>query len=94
MPRHAIPVVLLARLAVSEDAQGQGIGRELVRHAALLTLKVAGLVGVRALVVDAVDEPTADFYEHVGFTPNDANPLRLEILTKDIDALIGNETQP
>ncbi|MDQ3647592.1 MAG: GNAT family N-acetyltransferase, partial [Actinomycetota bacterium] len=34
LPRHPIPVVLLARLAVSQDAQGQGVGRELVRHAA------------------------------------------------------------
>jgi hypothetical protein len=29
MPRHQIPVVLLARLAVAEDAQGGGVGREL-----------------------------------------------------------------
>lgn len=53
MPRHPIPVVLLARLAVSERAQGRGLGRLLVEYAALATVKVARLVAVRALVVDA-----------------------------------------
>lgn len=67
MPRHPIPVVLLARLAVGEGAQGQGIGRQLVRQAALLTLRVARLVAARALVVDAIDEATPGFYSHVGF---------------------------
>lgn len=91
MPRHAIPVVLLARLAVSESLQRQGLGRELVRHVCLITLQVARLVAVRALVVDAVDEPTARFYAAAGFTQNDANRLRLEILVKDIEALAGAE---
>ncbi len=51
MPRHPIPVVLLARLAVDEQVQSQGIGRALMRHAALITLRAAALVAVRALVV-------------------------------------------
>ncbi|MCA1681115.1 MAG: GNAT family N-acetyltransferase [Actinobacteria bacterium] len=93
MPRHPIPVVLLARLVVSESAKDKGVGRELVRQAALLALRVSRLVAVRALVVDAVDEPTAGFYAHVGFTPNEANPLRLEILVKDLEALIGDQPE-
>lgn len=92
MPRHPIPVVLLARLAVSEQAQGRGLGRSLVEHAALATLKVARLVAVRALVVDAIDEAIARFYAQAGMTPNEANPLRLEILVKDLEPLIGNQT--
>ena len=91
MPRHPIPVVLLARLAVSQDAAGQGIGRELVRQAVLITVRVAGLVAVRALVVDALDPSTAHFYERVGFTPNAANGLRLEVLVKDLDAVAADE---
>ncbi len=87
MPRHPIPVVLLARLAVSKDRQRRGVGRELVRNAAALTSRAAQLIGVRALVVDATDEATAQFYGRVGFTANEANPLRLEILIKDLDAL-------
>lgn len=68
---------------------GSGIGHDLVRHTALLSLRVAELVAVRALVVDAVDHATAGFYERAGFTPNEANPLRFEILVKDRE--VGRE---
>jgi GNAT superfamily N-acetyltransferase len=91
MPRHPIPAILLARMAVAEGAQGQGVGRELVAEAARLTLAVARLVAVRALVVDALDEPAASFYEHVGFTRNEANPMRLEMLVKDLELAAGAE---
>ena len=92
MPRRPIPVVLLARLAVSERAQGRGLGRLLVEYAALATVKVARLVAVRALVVDALDDVTAQFYTRVGMTPNEDNPLWLEILVKDLEPLVGNQT--
>jgi len=91
VPRHQVPVVLLARLAVSRHARGQGIGREMVWHAAALTLRVSRLVAVRALVVDALDEIAAGFYAHLGLTPNEANPLRLEILVKDLENLAGHQ---
>lgn len=58
-----------------------------------MTLKLAELVAVRALVVDAVDEVTARFYVRVGFSPNQANPLRLEILIKDLEVLIGDQAE-
>jgi predicted N-acetyltransferase YhbS len=84
--------VLLARLAVAEEAKGQGVGRELVRWAADLTVRAARLVAVRALVVDALDGEVAEFYAKVGFTPNEANPLRLEVLVKDLEALGSAQT--
>lgn len=87
MPRHQVPVVLLARLAVAERAQGQGMGAQLVGHIGGLVVRTARLVAVRALVVDALDESTAGFYEHLGFTPNEVEPLRLEILVKDLEQL-------
>lgn len=87
MPRHPIPAVLLARLAVAQTFQRDGIGRELVWHVAVLTLRVSRLIAVRALVVDALDAPTAAFYEHVGFTPLAAGSLRLGMLVKDLEAL-------
>lgn len=89
MPRHPIPAVLLARLAVASAAQGHGIGRELVWHAAAITLRVSRLIGVRALVVDALDEPTAAFYEHVGFKRLVNASLRLRLLVKDLEAIAG-----
>jgi GNAT superfamily N-acetyltransferase len=89
MPRHPIPVVLLARLAVASDTQGGGIGHLLVRRAGELTVRAARLIAVRALIVDALDAETAAFYERVGFTPMQAEALRLEILVKDLEPMIG-----
>lgn len=91
MPRHPIPDVVLARLAVSEASRGQGIGRNLVQHAALITDRVARLVAVRALVVDAIDETAAGFYRRVGFAPASAGSPRLEMLAKDLAALLDEE---
>lgn len=88
MPRHPIPAVLLARLAVAEAAQGQGFGRVLVGHAASLALQASRLIAVRLLVVDALDQPTAGFYERLGFTRPVHDSLRLGILVKDIEGLV------
>ncbi len=92
MPRHPIPVVVLARLAVSEASQGQGVGRRLVQYAALITDRVARLVAVRALVVDATDETAAGFYRRVGFAPASPGSPRLEMLIKDLTALLDEDT--
>lgn len=80
--------VLLARLAVAEAAQGQGFGRVLVGHAASLALQASRLIAVRLLIVDALDQPTAGFYERLGFTRPVHDSLRLGILLKDIEGLV------
>lgn len=63
-----------------------------MRSAAQLTVRVARLIAVRALVVDALDEQAAAFYEHVGFTPMEADSLRLEILVKDLEPVIAESS--
>jgi GNAT superfamily N-acetyltransferase len=65
-----VPVAVLGRLGVDLSLQGQGIGRALVRDAGLRVLQAAGVVGIRGLVVHALSENAARFYEHAGFTPS------------------------
>ena len=89
LARHPIPVLLLARLAVDRRFQGVGIGGQLVRDAARRALTVAGIAGIRALVVDAKDERAQKFYERFNFQPLPAYPLRLFVLTKDLQAIAG-----
>ncbi len=69
LPRFPIPAILLARLAVDERVQGQGLGRYLFEEALGLTLLLArsGPVAFRLLVTDAIDETAAKFYERFGF---------------------------
>ncbi len=64
-----IPVVLLARLAVTKDCQGRGLGAALLADAMRRTVRAADEVGIRAVLVDAIDEPAAAFYQRFGFAP-------------------------
>jgi GNAT superfamily N-acetyltransferase len=74
---HAVPLVLLARLAVSRECQGRGLDAELLRDAALRTLQAADHVGAVALMVHAKDGDARSFYEHFGFQPSPLQPLQL-----------------
>lgn len=89
IPRHPVPVVILARLAVDRRWQGRKLGAALVVDAARRTLQVADIAGVRALAVHAKDEQARRFYEHLGFEPFQGQPLTLYRLLKDIRAFMG-----
>jgi GNAT superfamily N-acetyltransferase len=90
MPRHPIPLLVLARLAVHSEWQGRGLGTGLLHDALARTLQVADIVGVRALAVHAKDDDAASFYRHFGFMPSDTDPRHLFMLIKDIRAIAGD----
>lgn len=87
LARHPVPVMLLARMAVSKDWQGKGIGTGLLKDALRRTIQAADIAGIRALIVHAKDETARAFYEHFGFIPSPSDPLHLFLLIKDIRAL-------
>ena len=89
MAHYPVPLVILARLAIRTDRQGQGLGSGLLKDALLRTLHAADIVGVRALAVHAKDEAARKFYEHFDFRPSPTDPLHLFLLLKDIKALFG-----
>lgn len=76
MPR-AIPVMVLARLAVDLRYKGQCIGQGMVKDALFRTLQAADIAGIRALLVHALNEKAASFYLKIGFVPSPFNPLVL-----------------
>jgi GNAT superfamily N-acetyltransferase len=66
--RHfPIPVCLIARLAVDGSWQGHGLGRDLLRDAMRRALAASEQIGIRAVVVDAIDEEAVTFYRRHGF---------------------------
>lgn len=89
MPRHAIPVVLLARLAVDRSVQGRGIGAFLLRDAMTRTVGLSRHAGVRALVVHALGGSARDFYLRHGFERSPTDDLHLMVLLKDVRAAIA-----
>ena len=86
MPRHPIPLLVLARLAVHSEWQGRGVGAGLLLDALGRTLQVADIVGVRALAVHAKDDDAAALYRHFGFVPSPTDSRHLFIPIKDIRA--------
>jgi predicted N-acetyltransferase YhbS len=86
--RHPVPIMLLARLAVSTARQGQKIGAGLLKDAMLRTLQAADIAGIRAFAVHAKDDSTRKFYEHLEFFPSPTDPLHLFRLIKDIRQLL------
>lgn len=72
-----IPVILLGRLAIDEKYKGKGLGAGLLRDAVLRSIGVAQEIGVRALLVHALDEEAAAFYRRYGFANSPISPLIL-----------------
>ena len=70
-----VPAILLGRLAVDSKFTGQGMSTILLLDALRHTLHTG--VGVKLLIVDALNERAAAFYERREFRRFEANPLRL-----------------
>lgn len=83
MGQYPIPVMLLARLAVSQAAQGQGIGNGLLQDAIRRTLNVAEQAGISALLTHPIDEDATRFYQKFGFEASLLRADQLLILLKD-----------
>jgi GNAT superfamily N-acetyltransferase len=68
IPRYPlISCTLIGRLAVAKDRQGQGLGSILLADALQRAFASASSVGACMVVVDALDDPAADFYAAYGF---------------------------
>jgi predicted GNAT family N-acyltransferase len=87
-PRQ-IPAILLARLALSGELHGNGLGGVLLYDASSRAVAASQQVGGRYVVVDAIDQAAERFYQHYGFT---STPRQARLVRKvsDIEADIKN----
>lgn len=76
-PPDPVPCLLLGQLATDINWVGRGIGTGLLKHALERCAHAAGLVGGRALMVNAVDDAAAAFWRRRGFLPSRDDPLVL-----------------
>jgi len=79
-----IPVAILARLAVDERSQGQGLGASLLNDAIERICRAAQEVAVRAVVVHAIDDAAAAFYERFGFRALATAPRALMVTLAEL----------
>lgn len=62
-----IPVVLLARLSLDRREQRQALGGHLLVDALRRCVRGGREFGARAVIVDAIDDQAAAFYQHFDF---------------------------
>jgi predicted N-acetyltransferase YhbS len=83
MGQYPVPVVILARLAVSLPDHGRGIGRGMLQDAIRRTLVIAEQAGIRAMLTHPIDDDAAKFYARFGFVPSPLREKQLLLLLKD-----------
>lgn len=83
LPHYPVPAVLLGRLAVDGACKGQGLGAWMLIDALNRIALASETLAVHAVIVDAIDENAAAFYQKYGFLrfPNTARRLFLPMAT-------------
>ena len=83
MGQYPVPVVILARLAVSLQDHGRGIGFGLLQDAIRRTMLIAERAGIRAMLTHPIDEDATKFYSRFGFIASPLREQQLLLLLKD-----------
>jgi GNAT superfamily N-acetyltransferase len=81
-----VPVAVLGRLAVERSFQKHGLGRALVRDAAMRVIQAADLIGIRGVLVHAISPEAKGFYLALGFEASPLEPMTLMATLADIQA--------
>jgi GNAT superfamily N-acetyltransferase len=84
-----IPALLLARLALDASLHGQGLGGELLWDALTRAVAAGTIAAARLVVVDAIDDNAAEFYQHHGFVPSPDDAHHLVQKLSDIAKSLG-----
>lgn len=84
LAKYPVPVMVLARLAVSHGRQGQGVGAGLLKDALVRIVAAADHAGIRAVAVHAKDAAARAFYERFDFERSPTDPYHLLLLMKDV----------
>lgn len=84
LAHHPVPIIVLARLAVSLQEKGTGLGKGLLKDALLRTIQASDIAGLRAVLVHAKDALDRSFYLKFGFISSPVNEYTLFLLMKDL----------
>lgn len=83
MGRFPLPLVILARLAVTRENHGRRLCVGMLQDAIRRTLVIAEQAGIRAILTHPIDEDAARFFTRFGFTASPLRQQQLLLLLKD-----------
>ena len=100
-PDHGeLPILFLGQVAVSEVAQGQGIGSILMHHVFEKACRIAGEAGCFAIVLDVMAdggeeafEKRQSWYADFGFQPFASNPARMFMTMKQVRMVVHEDKE-
>jgi GNAT superfamily N-acetyltransferase len=88
LPKYSLlPAILLGRLAVDAGYQGKGYGELLLLDAMKRCLELSNRLAAVAMVVDAISQNAAGFYQEYGLMEFPDEPMKLYILIAEIEKL-------
>lgn len=93
MGAFPVPALLLARLAVALQDQGQGLAIGMLQEAIRKPLLIAEHAGVRALLTHPIDAQATQFYLRFGFEVSPIRDQQLLLLLKDARKLLQTVPQ-
>lgn len=90
LPKYPVPIVLLGRLAVAKSHQSKGLGSILLTDSLQRVGQASRVMAVYAVVVDALNDRAAEFYQLFGFIPMPSQPLKLFLPMESVATLFAD----
>lgn len=88
LPQRKLPVAILAWLGVSQDRQGQGLGRLLMACALRDCYEAGKTFAFVAVILDCVDEAAKSFYQRWNFAEMPERPYRLFLSAEQLETMM------
>lgn len=89
LPYRILPALLIGRLAVRQDLQGKGMGRQLLNTALSHCFGLRSELGVYAILVDPLDQEAKTWYLKAGFLELAPPITRLFLPMAALEKLLG-----
>ena len=89
LPRYPVPAARLARLAIADSMKGNGMGAWLLIDSLQRIHSASIEIGIKFVIVDALDEKAKAFYLHHGFQSIPGYDLNLVLPIETINKLFS-----
>ena len=84
-----VPAIVLGRLAVDMNFQGQGLATRMLRNAMLRCLRASENIGARVILVHALNERARAWYLRMGFAKSPVDEMVLMLPMRSLRAILG-----